>query len=93
MGILIAWCAIAAAVLIYGVFRYFTVSSCSGCRLPKSRCACVSANCIVAKGHAFYMWRWSQDGWVRKCKFCGSIQYGGDDFDGGPDDDGCVVSD
>jgi len=35
-------------------------------------------------GHAYGRWSWSQDGWVRVCKFCHEWQYGGDDYDGGP---------
>lgn len=46
----------------------------------------------VAAKHGWWRWRWSQDGWVRKCKICGAIQYGGDDYDGGPNDGGRVVS-
>ncbi len=43
--------------------------------------------------HGWWRWRWSQDGWVRQCKICKAVQYGGDDYDGGPDDGGRVVSD
>lgn len=45
-----------------------------------------------ASKHGWWRWRWSQDGWVRQCKICKAIQYGGDDYDGGPDDGGRVVS-
>lgn len=41
--------------------------------------------------HGWWRWRWSQDGWVRRCKICHAIQYGGDDYDGGPDVEGRVV--
>ena len=41
--------------------------------------------------YAFGPWRWSQDGYVRVCKLTGVTQYGGDDYNGGPDDEGCVV--
>lgn len=40
--------------------------------------------------HAWWRWQWSQDGWVRKCKLCGALQYGGEDYDGGPDVSGHV---
>ncbi len=47
---------------------------------------------VAAAKHGWWRWRWSQDGWVRQCKICSAIQYGGDDYDGGPDDGGRVVS-
>lgn len=40
--------------------------------------------CAGASAHAFTHWQWSQDGWVRRCKFCDEWEYGGDDYDGGP---------
>lgn len=43
----------------------------------------------VAK-HGWWRWRWTQDGWMRKCKICGVVQYGGDDYDGGPDQAGPI---
>lgn len=43
-----------------------------------------------ARIHAWRSWRWSQDGWVRTCKLCPKIQYGGDDYSGGPDESGLV---
>ncbi len=36
-------------------------------------------------------WRWSQDGWVRIDRLTGKWQFGGDDYDGGPDDDGPIL--
>lgn len=40
--------------------------------------------CMEAEQHAYGPWFWSQDGWAKRCKFCGDWQYGGDDYDGGP---------
>jgi hypothetical protein len=40
--------------------------------------------------HDWSRWRWSQDGWVRKCKLCSAIQYGGDSYEEGPDASGNV---
>lgn len=45
---------------------------------------------VQASKHGWWRWRWSQDGWVRKCKICGAVQYGGDDYEGGPDEGGLV---
>lgn len=43
----------------------------------------------VAK-HGWWRWRWSQDGWVRQCKICKAIQYGGDAYDDGPNEYGRI---
>lgn len=40
--------------------------------------------CAEAEQHAYGPWFWSQDGWAKRCKFCGDWHYGGDDYDGGP---------
>lgn len=42
------------------------------------------SECSAASAHAFTPWSWSQDGWVRRCKFCDEWDYGGDDYHGGP---------
>jgi len=41
-----------------------------------------------ATNHGWGQWRWSQDGWVRNCKLCRLTQYGGDDYNGGPNENG-----
>lgn len=40
--------------------------------------------CMENEAHAFGPWFWSQDGWAKRCKFCGEWKYGGDDYTGGP---------
>jgi len=41
--------------------------------------------------HAWTPWHWTPDGYMRFCKLCAAAQYGGDDYDAGPDEFGMVA--
>lgn len=56
----------------------------------KRRDAWHRARVVQASKHGWWRWKWSEDGWVRKCKICGAVQFGGDDYEGGPDEGGLV---
>ncbi len=90
-----AWLALGVSVVSFlpFVIRWFTVETCRYCSYPLDRCDCDDCDVSATGHHAFSAWRWSQDGFVRQCKLCKAVQYGGDDYDGGPDDGGRVVSD
>lgn len=78
--LILAWALLTVLFIILGWLRYS--------RIEREQ----EVGRAVAAKHGWWRWRWSQDGWVRKCKICGAIQYGGDDYDGGPNDGGRVVS-
>lgn len=44
----------------------------------------------IKRKHRFSTWRWSQDGWVRRCRDTGVIQYGGDDYNAEPNELGPI---
>lgn len=41
--------------------------------------------------HMWWRWGWTEDGYTRTCKVCGAVQFGGDDYEGGPDAFGYVA--
>lgn len=65
-------CFVLAAILL-GWLSRSAKTTCRYCFYPFDRCECPK-RCE----HTWWPWRWSQDGWVRRCKECRSIQYGGD---------------
>lgn len=83
------WNAIAAVALIgfivamgiFGLYAHARASTaCDYCAFPRDKCTCPKPECE----HAYGPTRWTQDGWVRVCKFCRRWDYRGDDYDGGP---------
>lgn len=74
------------AIVILAIFVFgrlwlqrVNANACPDCCYPKHRCEC--NNC---KHTEIFTPRWSQDGWVSRCKVCADVVYLGDDFDGGP---------
>jgi hypothetical protein len=76
---------------LFGIVAYAVliclVALFAGLRLRRIRKTTTVADrpCPHATDHAYGPHVWTQDGWVRVCKFCGDWDYsGGDDYDGGP---------
>ncbi len=86
-GLDLLFYALGALAVIVGVFFYMAWrNTCDGCSKNRFFCECEPDDCE----HIWWRWRWSQDGFVRQCKICGAMQYGGDDYDGGPNASGNV---
>jgi hypothetical protein len=64
------------AILI-ALIRYYTVKTCESCSYPLHKCEC-PGKCDHAET---FPRRWSQDGWVTRCKVCGDTLYLGDIYD------------
>lgn len=53
---------------------------CKTCRYPTDRCECPPA-CTHPE---IFKVRWTQDGWMTRCKVCSETLYLGDDYHAGP---------
>lgn len=77
IGVVIVVTAIYLFLAIAAVKR--VRSACPKCYRSPRRCEC-EPMCR----HAYGPTTWTQDGWVKVCKFCRDWVYLGDDYDGGP---------
>lgn len=85
---IVLWLAAGIVLLLPLVLRGFRRKLCGTCFYPEHRCTC--AETAYCEHPEWWKWRWTQDGWLRKCKVCNAVQYGGEDHDGGPNERGVV---